>query len=292
MFKIETTDIDNKIKNELYTLILDYINKNKQIDFYFIRDVIDIFISYKKLQDFYESFVIDNKIKELGRHNAYEKIIKLNFKKIYQKAKENSNLFNEDDYRIYCHIEILKTLLHELEHVDQEKKKKENKTLEDRILIESYKRRDKTLIFSDQLANDLIDLNFKTLSSLFIEVLKYKHLYDKYYNLDPSERLANIISISMCADICELLEKENIYDFFKLRLYCDLLVAYNQKSIPTKYYIEKLNKDFTFWEQIELQSKCLNSNKRASLGLELSNDEFNELVDEMALFSSKIKKLM
>ena len=80
----------------------------------------------KNLNTLYNSFEINNKIQVFGEYKQMFKLISLNIERIYKDIKKHPYTFNEEEFLLYTYIRILQTVLHELEHVNQEKKKINN----------------------------------------------------------------------------------------------------------------------------------------------------------------------
>ena len=276
--------IDDNINKTLYNLIVEYSSNNKPVDNYFIKTVINTIIEYAELNDFYDTFTIDNKLDSLGEHNSKTKNISINLDAIYKKIKKNHYDFTNNEHQTYKYLAVILIIFHELEHVNQDKLMEENNTLESNILTESRRLYEIAII---NFYKNQHDLAIKRNIILLSQVIKYRSLYYKYYDLAPQERLADLSSYTNCLYISKKLKITNITNYLKKKSKLTLLRGYKTTLIPTKYYIEKLNPKFDNWSYIEEQGRDLNLKERMSLGLEISNEEYQKVKKKSNKFLSK-----
>ncbi|MBQ9072499.1 MAG: hypothetical protein IJY25_05025 [Bacilli bacterium] len=276
--------IDDNINKFFYNLIVEYSSKNRPVDNYFIKTVINTIIDYAKLNEFYNAFIIDNKLNSLGEYNSKAKNISINLDAISKKIKKNYYNFTDNEQQIYKYLAVILIILHELEHVNQDKLMKENNSLESNILNESYSLFETAIV---DFYKNSHDLTVKRNIILLTQVIKYRNLYYKYYDLAPQERLANLSSYINCLSIVKKFKMTNINNYLKKKSKLTLLSGYKTTLIPTKYYIEKLNPEYDNWSYIEKQSEKLNLKERMSLGLEISKDEYQKVKKKSDKFISK-----
>lgn len=144
----------------------------------------------------------------------YDGTILVYYKKIISK------FINDNTHSIlYFNLEIVRYLLHEIEHLMEPSRIKNEKSIESTLLYLSKG------IFMDKLAMDKLEilkkLQFNNLYEVLVLILSKKY-YEKIYDSIPAERLADIHSSK------KLLESVKKYYNF-------------DKSYPKEYYEIKLN---------------------------------------------------
>lgn len=176
---------------------------------------------------------------------------------------KNTNIENYKDKLLAFNIFVLQILLHELEHVIQNKKIDNFNNLESRILY-----------YSNTLEQSL----------------KSKDVYNNFlYNLNPIEIEAEFNSISTIMKLNILTNLQPLYSLFynrKLHL-CTRNYFNNNGTIVFPAYIffncdKKYKEVLSFLETMNIKNHRLD--QRLSLGLKVSSSEFKKL-------ESKILKL-
>lgn len=106
------------------------------------------------------------------------------------------------------------------------------------------------------------------------------NIYKHFYQYSPIERFANVHAFDLILEIIrELPIANNTYKVYLLRKYTHLITGYVDNVIPTPYFFEQLyGKDV--WRRLKYKiSKQpeLNTDERFALGLEVSEDEKDDL---------------
>lgn len=288
MMIIEYDDkLENKLVEEIFCLITNYMNKGKDIDIEFLRIVVSIFIYYKQVNDYVNNVKINNKSKLLGSYSHVDKDISINLVKIL-KDINTYKIFNQDEKNFYKYLKVVKTLLHELEHANQNKLKIMNNSLEGKILI-------KADTLCDKLFFDYMSIN-KTLSFkrilLINKIDNYYKKYRKYYEFSPNERLAFLKADVTSLKLLEKFEYSMVHDYEEFKYNSDRINPYITHDNPTKYYIEKVNKKYDGWNEIESLCNNLSFEDRLLLGLEISIDEYRIIHNKLKVGLDKMEENM
>ena len=285
---IENDEIrENKLVEEIFCLITNYMNKDKDIDLDFLRIVVSIFIYYKKVSDYVNNVKINNKSKLLGSYCPIEKDISINLVRIL-KDLDSYKIFNKEEKSFYKYLRVIKVLLHELEHANQKKLKYENNSLESKILIESDALYDK--LFFDYIS---INKSFSLKRSILIDKIdNYYRKYRKYYIFSPNERLASLKADITSLKLSKRLQSNMIYDYEEFKYNTHRINPYIKQDNPTKYYIEKVNKKYNGWNELESLCSNLNFEDRLMLGLEISLDEYRIIHNNLKMGLEKMEENM
>lgn len=270
-----------KVCEPLTRFLFDSLKNKRAIDESFIAEVIEIVVNALGLNEYVIGYKINNK-----PWDGSAKVDVANYSIISRKITFELQTalefyrYNNEDLRLntfekiaIIYDEVMSTLLHELEHPNQLlKAKSKDKDLEGKILEYSSPQ-----IYAYQQFDMLVEKGCteKSIHDLIIEKGKAAKMY---YEYDPNERLAEYYSHKTMATILkELGTLPNISYYECLRLCCNYLIGYIDRIIPTKFFLEKVC-DFPFWPEIEAASQNLDFESRASLGLPISEEEYEYLV--------------
>lgn len=264
--------LEDKIAKEIYTLILSYMEYNKSVDLNFLENIADIVVKNKNLKDYLTAIKIDNNIKDVATHCSHNKSITVNVNTIIYILKL-IKIFNGKELLFYSYLEVVEVLLHELEHVNQDKIFNYENSLESLIVrktLEPARKLSQELSITKGIKNNLI--------SLKIDLYNIK--YHKNYIYSPAERLAYIKSTLTTIKIAELFGSKNICDYENLFLITNYCRGYYKKINPTKYYLKIINPKFN-WHKIEEKIRDISFLDRITLGLEINKNELQSLVNNI-----------
>ncbi len=285
---------------EILKLLYDYMAARKMVDKYFIYKLVEIVVTYKRLHK-YVSGAIAYKKKidktddddhitfanfnpQKNRITAIEKVFNFDF----TNYDNYDYLFNEYEIIMYRNIYIAVLILHELEHASQEKQIIfGGDEIETRLLKTCYlfKR-----IFSEFKNFCIMNTRGNINSCDFLVFRQTPQLYTQFYNLDPSERLAQIDAYrNILAALNRIKDKiPNLYEFQTALLVEQMLRGYNINCLcPTGSFLKSVNRSdvwtsFGFYDsdQDQLKSKVMeqfNLEKRLRLGLPISLSEYERM---------------
>lgn len=264
---------------ELSKLIHEYASTNKKIDPDFILEVVNIGVCAYDIED-YISGIIPINTNNFGAYSL-DKLVRINLDLLNEKCLGDENKFKlseiENSYRKY--INVVQTILHELEHAKQYKKITHiEKNLETMVLISSLPAE---RIIMDKNDKTLDDIPKTMKESYFKEQFE---IYKKYYKYAPEERMAEIDSRKECLKIINyLLDKNSRFSLmYRYMIYNLYLKGYENNVIPTKLYLEKRGY-LELWEPIDRFSRNYSYLDRARTGTKLTNLEKEQIKTEKEL---------
>lgn len=247
---------------ELTKQIYDISSNRNIINSRHIYNFILKMIDSLKLNDYiYEILFCDIKGKSLTRYYINEKRLCIDFKKVvYYVSNYIANLKKDYSFEnkiLLTNLYIIKILYHELEHAIQEKKINYVSNDETKILTLSCD-------WEDKLKSNNIKLYEKE-----------KYLYN------PIERQANIMSNKRIIEICNILENQEIFNFFDRELIDLSLYGYSDKGSDypiIKYFLG--NSEFSTIKDLIKKDGIFNFDKRIDMGLEISENEYYSLEEK------------
>lgn len=260
-------------------VLKNIIDSGKIIDNAFIYDLWKEYIIYNDLFNECSSINFVNKISgnSLACYSSCERKVLFNMDFIKKNVVLNAKNYGLKDYEFYCYInlKILEVILHEFEHIMQEKR--------------SYS-------YFNDLETQLISW-CKTNMELWA-ISKNKSIYNKTYKFNPCERLAelrsykNILEILkvFCYDVNKIVNLlDNELSFYQLRGYrykrdivCPTEIYFMNTGLESIWY----NMDFYSLdrkEMLKLVQDNYNYEQRILLGLPISKEEFKRLVKKSLL---------
>ena len=288
----------------IFKLVYDYSINGKIIDKTFIDRLVEIVVLEKRLYNYIQRVNITDKLIKSSNgiigaeYNLTSMDISIHSGSIQRIIESKSKhyqyyyLFNSLERLMFKNLLIVQIILHELEHVYQ------NKLCDNR--------HDNSIYFKLINASFLLEksLNnweiFKAISTGKIDendlsalLSKYKNLYQQYYKVNPSERLAQINSYKTIVNLLTPVRDQvpNLYNHEYLTLLKEKLNGYpNPWQIgicPTQIFLfgvelEDVWKDLDFYnKKVKKLTKTVYSKysleKRLSLGLPISELEYNSL---------------
>lgn len=247
---------------ELTKQIYDISSNRNVINSRHIYNFILKMIDSLKLNDYiYEILFCDIKGKSLTRYYINEKRLCIDFKKVvYYVSNYIANLKGDYSFEnkiLLTNLYIIKILYHELEHAIQAKKIK-------------YVSDDETKIL--------------TLSSIWEDKLKSNNINiyeESRYLYNPIERQANIMSSKRIIEMCNILENQEIFNFFDYELIDLSLYGYSNKGSEypiIKYFLG--NSNFSDIKDLVKKDSIFNFDKRIDMGLEISENEYDSLEEK------------
>ena len=227
-------------------IIKKYHDNKQYADYEFVIDICNIIIDNNNLSDYINGIYINNSFN--GNNSRYlytTNILEFNLYRLYK--TEYISILN-DNYYGFFNLIVLKTIIHELEHVNQELiKDTPVNNLERKLLILG----DPTTYIKQPNTSNKLSLS-KQINRL--EWLKYRILYNKYYYYAPNERLAIIKS---CIELYKIIE----IDFLKESLYYEIFNKSNDSELDNIIKPYKLNNDLTNSPSLEYLSKLTYDNQ-------------------------------
>ena len=242
-------------------ILYDYFDKEKIADEKFINICFDKLLNYFDIHDYVKNIKTENYSKNfVARYLPEEKTIYINYQTLvssilYEIVDTPKKFFCEYKHRLFAlNLMTLKVLLHEIEHVNQEKKKIEINNPETKILILSDKC--ETFLKSNKIA-----------------------LYTtKLYFVNPIERSAELSALNTIIQINNLFSEETIKEYLQnnYKSFCSYGYSnYNNKvESPLKKFIKE-------WNNVEEAKQLENLNYtnlplefRKLYGLNLSEKEY------------------
>lgn len=263
----------------LYTYLMMSTENNLKVDENYLRNLLNFFVRYyhltnyiKKMNLIYEPFNEDAFIAaEYGyfcdRELYEELIIKINLKGILE---ELEHTFSEEEYfknfseyekKLYAYTHFIETIAHEVRHARDLRTVHSVKDSLDKKVLYPIRW---TLPGYEDIPN-------------FEKLIK---LYEKYYELCPTERLANFESYNLCYELLKKVpEGSKVRDEYLLKLLADLLNPYMVSDNPTKYFYEKAHAKKE-WKKLEKDTLKLSLEKKLIYGFEIPEDYYNRLQEE------------
>lgn len=287
---------------ELLKLVYDYSKHGKNIDTDFIYKIVEMVVKEKKLEKYvqdvmFEETTIQPEIERvtLAAYRPLDNAIRVDpeaVQYLIENGDRYSGMFEGFEQRMYNNFMIAQIVLHELEHAYQAKlfDNKQDQSDEAKIVRAS-------LILQKMLKMPEL---YESISSGkisekdLIAYIEYKKkLYYKYYDLTPTERLAQINSHLMIANSLMPIKQglPNLYEFEYATAVHEMLQAYHETLFngicPTYIYLHENDQD-TIWRDLSFYDdnpKVLykkvkethNLSKRLALGLPIEYDEYESV---------------
>ena len=276
---------------ELYDIVLEITDRGEVINSFYSNVIKYLYCKYNDVSEFVYSIEVDN-IKNndtYGLYNPGNKSLKIDSEKI------NKNVYSDD--LLEYNLNIVISLLHELEHANQHKIIKNNDyenylaNVDDfmnYVLFVTRTLRSFPLVVSegkhndDSMIKDFMDYyNIDKLNVLAAEEF-VNVLYEKLYDYDPNERTAEIKAYMAVIDM--LPETNNLYDKFYTRYLGELIRGYVKKDDT---YYSPLS---MYFREYGLQDSYIYIKEKFK---ELNNDnEFNSLLMGFPIKKSRLKEII
>ncbi len=280
---------------EILKLIYNYSAHGQLIDVKFIDKLVEIIIVKNNLQNYVRDVRFTDKLEK--RENAVVCAAYSHFKRkilvdyvsiqlILENRCHYDQLFNSLEQIMFRNLTITQFILHELEHALQYQQfdNKNDDSLEAKLVKASFKY--ERILKDPRILNDMVK-NEKEVKGVFNYL---KTLYRQFYDLNPTERLAQVKSFRLILDVLQAIKKyiPNLYEFTEASLIEEMLKGYPESwefgSCPTQVYLFGYHQnqvwyDLDFYDSdpdklMENVSKY-NLPERLSLGLPISIREYN-----------------
>lgn len=282
------------MESEILALIYDYSVKGKLVDLKFIDKLIKIVVLRRDLNNYIRNVQFINELTKspqevtLGSYNPFTMTISIDYESIkiaMECERFYYSLFTTSEQVWFRNLFITKVILHELEHAFQNKQVAneldnsiETKLVRACSVLEWLKKRI-NLIDEDKWA----------------AFIKYNKLYNQYYHVNPSERLAEINSLKTIVNSLGQIKKRipELYKAECVSLLNEMLRGYLEdrnkgSSCPTQVYLLGTRQD-KIWYELDFYSEDYyqllknvsdqySLDRRLSLGLPIDYDEHIKLL--------------
>ncbi len=286
---------------ELLKLIYDYSRNGLIADKHFIDKVVDIVVINRNLHSFVKQVDFTNELNKedsrlvLAVYDATLNSILVDYQSLGIFMDDMSgydDLFLDFEQIMFRNVLVTQVILHELEHALQYRHVNDefDNSIETKLSRVSFKL---WMLTSDyelmrKVCND---------DELYNQFLIYKEshetLLSKCYEVDPSERFADINSYKILAFICDEIRNSipNLSEFIDTTYLESLLRGYKEtykkEECPTKIFLKEM-KHISVWKKFDFYSQdsdelLANINDRYDLvrklhlGLPISHEEYKDM---------------
>ncbi len=276
----------DRLALEIYSLIIRYVRLGKNLDLDFIKEFKDYVISALGLKDYLTQIncprIYSHQLAEYQYRNRETTI---DLFKVQNFAKNITKYVKANDPKLVTYVQTSKILLHEAMHAMQYKQvASKSKELEPKILQAS-------------LIYDFISQNPEMYAKYLEEGYSPKLLQAKYqlyidnYDLAPEERLAEEMAYSIVIQVLTLMgdNAQNLTLYYLIKLLQSSLRGYDKTLNPSKRYLEILETSKLLTKD-ELEGKNLPFEKRLKLGLEITEEERDNLYARRLELTHKLQK--
>ncbi len=281
-------------------LMFDYSHKNDLNIRKFIANVAEIVVAYRKLSDYVYRIIYETFSRDSNAKYGNKRIVVFDnyLKTLNDKAKKFD--LSDSEYKYYIYSKLLSTLVHEIEHAEQLRLREiENEDIKTLLIKTCNMPKDKVFSDIDAVISrnhflDIIgDIEFKLKMFLSdIKLNKIDKIYDKYWLLSPTERMANLVGNSFSLEVLENLSKtinlDNLKEIMMGVINSHCLDVYEISARPSQYYFDKFNISCSWLIEAD---KSLSLEERLYYGLELSEDELDMFKNDRSKVLSVVNKL-
>lgn len=278
---------ENKMYFFIAKLLLDYSYNGKLINKNYIDRLIEIVIKGKSLEEYVHNFIIKDNAEDKNDYANYHpssKTISLyldGFSDYIESELKYIHLFPKSDRYLYMNLITTQTILHELEHAEQQKIINTSNGFEAQILrlCEFKDRPDIEILVSlGEISTNEANLYLNK------KYTNYQKVYNELYLYAPHERLAEIKSYQSIIRILKYIKyAKRLVNYEELNKLEKLLRGYNSTYSPTITYLEKQDRKndlekFDWYceskeETIKLAKEKYNLAERLKYGLPIDSDE-------------------
>lgn len=267
------------MKENIRKLINDYSLNNKYADEYFFNILFNEFMNLYKLNNTVKDFNINNDNNNFAEatYNIDKKIITINYFLLEDYIKDGKvNNYSNNNLYYFVNMKFLLAVMHELEHAKQ-------------LELLSTSKNDLTNLLI-KYGYSFTILEFR--NSIYTKLCNYQvnNLYEKTYNYNPIERMANINSLFQLLSIFnkEYNLSDRVFNYFMNEMYKIIPNGYSKNIFnniisPTEVFFKMINnqniwKNLDFYnfnrhKMLELVTNKHTLEERLTLGLPLSYDE-------------------
>lgn len=302
--------MDKNTVDEIFKVVYDYVNRGQLIHEVGISKIVNAIARRNNLSDFLEGVSLEEKRKNkkdgneivYGSYLKYRHNITLYMENIIDFINSYDVIDMSDEEKIlFANLELLSTLLHEVMHA-KDRTEFMNKTPNDlKNLL--YLSTDFDLLRRGYVQK-YYNLSIGRLH-MFRIVSQRKKLYNKTYNLNPCERLANIKSYETIVDQIKPLAKgkyDRIVNLEYYRYLSYLLAGYetysSEYTCPTDQYLHEVKLD-KIWKKLGFYNpnkiemvtdikKRYSLKDRIEYGLPVSEDELDIIRKRMDTIKKRL----
>ena len=280
---------------EILKLVFDYSIKGKLADNKFVDKIVEIVVKNRNLHEYVRDVESFDAVGIAASYDFLTRRIAVNYRNIYSSfdvdLEHGIKLFNILEQNMYKNLDIALVILHELEHALQHKQAdtKECDSITLKLINASTRLvravKNPKFLVAQGLDNEISPQQF----AIYCEM--ERKLYKKYYLFTPMERMANVNSFNTIILSLEPIRQlvPILYGIEKAVLFKESAKVYQsakkEGGCPTQVYLEGTRQgnvwtEFDFYDLngeklIENVSAEYDLGKRISLGLPISQDEFN-----------------
>ncbi len=261
--------MENNLISNLRCYIMNAIRNNKKINQDIISELIYIIKNYYRLDSYIQRInVVTDDNENIGLYYKGQLTIYLNALKEEISAELSLLDVRDNDIIYFIYYETLVTLLHEIEHINQER------------MFFSHKDDIESLIIKNSFGIDIAKLLSKGISRAEINNLckRGEIYYNQNYDISPIERLADVKAFRTAIEVFNFNSNDKslilLRDFAISNLWEAYMNSYENHLNPTETYIAGFN-PYGSLEEIQTIGKSLPFAKRFFYGLEISDKEYD-----------------
>lgn len=232
------------METELLKLVSEYSRNKKYADHDFIMRVIELFKEHYSLSDYLENVIFKNDTEDTETLVAYRRSVRCisiyypNIINYINQIDGNFSYFDEEERFFYQNLNIVKFLLHDLEHALQTRKVDGSKNdIEAKLLMASF--------YESNEKYQKPMLSF----GMWDYIDKVTMLYDKLYSRNPAERMAEINSLKTLKKLIVPLKDEMpvLFQFESDCLINEMISGYSENKLkcPTEIFLTESAKEMT-----------------------------------------------
>ena len=273
---------DEKMFLEFIDLFDNYTKKDKFADMKYVNQ---FYVIVRKFYDISKQLEDIIETKKNTAYNPYGKILRVNLPFEFKYLNSVKDLCSDKDFKCLYNMDMLETLMHELEHMfQQELIEGNNDSIEKRILALGD--------HNQYYSKDKYEGNFKLLQPIKIlyHLLWFRKYYNNNHDLAPEERIANLRSYDKMYYILNMLNEHNkgltLYEShldidFNKKLFLGYSVVdiflngyTNSPSLDFLKNMKYTNNEEKIIEDLSLNDMNIPYMDRVLYGLSLTRDEY------------------
>lgn len=279
--------------DEVSKLIYDYSKKGKIVDKSFIAKLVEILVSFKRLNQY---------IRDI-EFQAYDKYAICDYGNetltVYEQTLKDSIIapysFGKTEKLYYLYYQTVATIYHEVKHADHKKIAEQEKNDIHSFLWQAcnaYKQSD------DEFFSRIVSLPspiFEIMNVLLeFKINQHYRKYHKYWLYCPEERVAEICGNSLALTLIEQApnkkELQNMVTDFSELIVKILFFGYDKLLGPTDFYLSKFKQCEDCLKLFEI-SKSLSLEERLLLGLYVTPNELERAKKDKEKILSGVRKI-
>lgn len=292
------------IEKEILKIIYAYSANERIIDDEAISRLIEVVVNERKLNSYLKLVTVTEALEKsdhmitCASYNLIYKTMEIDYDgitRVLQNNEQYSDSLNNIEFLMLQNITIIQIILHELEHVYQNKLSEQYdiNTIESKLINVCFQ-------LENAIKNpDILDAMLNRLNTnLFFLMDYYRKIYKDTYIYNPSERLAELNSYFLVKDSIKQLKNQfpRLYLFIQTNLIKRALMGYqeawaDQSSCPTEKFLKYINQE-QLWQSFpfyDSKPKKLYKNvaqeyslvRKLTLGLPIYNEEFEALEERI-----------